>query len=414
MAKKKTTQLVYEAKKLGKYADGSGLYVEVRDGAPLRFSFRYMFAGKAREMGLGTLNDTSLAEVRKSAEGYKKQLRDGLDPLEKKLSNKEKSVANKREREKLELLAIETFDKVAAEFLTMKQKEWSNAKHRQQWTNTLNKYASPVIGQKPVNDINQKDLLAILKPHWETKTETMSRVRQRIESVLDFSISKGYRDSQNPAAWKTSLKGLLPNPAKFQKVVHYPSLPYKELPAFMAKLVDGDALSQTAMRFLILTCARTGEALGATWSEIDLDEKRWVIPAERMKAGVEHRVPLTPAVIGLLNSLPRDSEYLFKGARKGRPLSQGSMLMALRRMGYSHITPHGFRSTFRTWVSDETQYPERLAEISLAHQLRDKVEASYMRTDQISKRRQLLESWANYCDQSKSGKNVINIESNMK
>lgn len=414
MANKNLTIIAYNAKGTGKYADGGGLYVEVRDGAPLRFSFRYMLGGKAREMGLGTLNESSLSDVRKIAKDLKASLRCGIDPLEQKIANKEASLAVRHEREKQLVLDGATFDKVRDEFLLMKQGEWKNAKHRQQWTSTLDKYAAPFIGLKAVNKISQKDLLAILKPHWETKTETITRVRQRIEAVLDFSISRGYREAPNPAAWKSSLKGLLPNPAKIKTVKHFASLPYKELPEFMAKLSTGEAVSQQAMRFLILTCTRTSETLGAVWSEIDFEQALWVIPAERMKAGVEHRIPLTSPALELLESLPRDGVYLFKGGRKGRPLSQTSMLMTLRRMKFDSITTHGFRSTFRTWVSEKTQHPDRLAEISLAHQLKDKVEASYLRTDQISKRRQLLEDWARFCDQPPASKNVINIERKIK
>ena len=292
-----------------------------------------------------------------------------------------------------------TFDECAAAFIEAKQGEWKNPKHRQQWTNTLATYASPVIGKLPVADVDTGLILKILEPIWNTKTETASRLRGRIESVLSWATTRKYREGENPARWRGHLDTQLAKPSKIKKEMHHAALPYKELPGFMRKLREHTGAAASALEFAILTAARSGEVLGARWDEIDLEEGIWTIPTGRMKVRREHRVPLSDAATAVIAKMQNEvqSDFVFPGTKEAKPLSNMSMLMVLRRMGRQDLTTHGFRSTFRDWASETTAYPHEVCEMALAHTITNKAEAAYRRGDLFDKRRRLMQDWANYC-----------------
>src|SRR5690554_2024057 len=383
----------------GLYSSGKGLYLKVNGVDAGSWIYRYMLDGKTRKLGLGSAAGVTLAQARQMADQQRALLAQGIDPRE--------------HREAVELentAAAVTFDSVAADYIAAHRPGWKNAKHAQQWENTLKTYASPVIGKLAPGDVTTAHVLEVLKPIWTEKTETASRVRNRIELVLDAAKARGLREGENPARWRGHLDKLLPRREKVQAVKHHTALPYPQLPAFMA-LLTGDDMTTKAMQMTILTACRTSEVLGATWDEIDLQARIWTIPANRMKARKEHRVPLADAVLALLDSLPRieGNPYLFPGMKVGRPLSNMAMLMGLRRMGRDDLTMHGFRSTFRDWAGECTPHPRDVCEQALAHSLGNDVEAAYRRGDLLEKRRALMNDWAAYCT-SKPTINVIPIQ----
>ncbi len=341
-------------------------------------------------MGLGSLETVSLAEAREAAQDARKQVQAGVDPIAKR--NSEKAVA------KAEANNLETFKQFAEEYIRKNSDHWKNDKHRAQWGNTLQAYAYPVFGDLHVNDITKAHLLQVLDPIWDSRTETARRLRARIETVIDSAIAADVREGENPARFGV-LKFLLPNQGRRPKVRHHPAMPYAEIGSFVTALREREDLSARALEFLILTAARTGEVIGAKWSEIDRDGALWTVPAKRMKAGKEHRVPLTAEALTVLDTLPviDGNPHLFPGARKGRPLSNMAMLGLMRRMKFDRFTAHGFRSSFRDWAAEQTSFPREVAEAALAHGNPDKVEASYQRGDFFEKRRRLMEAWATYC-----------------
>lgn len=351
-------------------------------------------AGKAvprrLNMGLGPYPEFSLAEAREKARELRKQIRNGIDPL------KEKH--DRKAQEEKEARRQKTFCECAEAVLEIKGRELRNKKHIAQWRSSLEAYAYPFIGQKKVREITREDLLTLLEPIWLTKNETASRVRGRIETVLDYAKAKEYFDGDNPAAWKGMLKPLLPAPDKVQNKKHHAALPYVETGAFIRALHVRTGISARALEFSILTAARSGEIRGAEWSEIDLEAKTWTIPAERMKAGKEHRVPLSDAAVALLKTLPRfkDNNFVFPAPRGGQ-LSDMSLTAVLKRMGRNDLTQHGFRSTFREWAGETTNYPREVIEHALAHQLADKAEAAYQRGTLWPKRVSLMDEWSRYC-----------------
>ncbi len=388
-------------KRPGRYADKDGLYLNISKDGSKSWLYRYQSQGKRRWMGLGGYDSisNSLKIARRKAAEFRVVVNEGRDPLAERAARAEQQRLEGEQLKLAKARSEKTFEVVAGEFLDAKSHEWSNAKHRQQWRNTLSQYVYPILGVKPVAEITHHEVLAVLEPHWSTKNETMTRVRQRIEAIFDFAIAMDYRYEPNPAEWKTRLKPLLPSPAKiqFSKRRHHPALPYDDMPVFFLDLQARDGLASKALVFTILTAARTSEALQAEWAEIDLTNRIWVVPRSRMKAGKEHRVPLSDPVVDLLASLPRVNSYVFPGSKFGRPLSNVAMLNVLRRMGRQDITVHGFRSTFRDWVAEQTHFPARVAETALAHQLKDNAERAYQRGDLIEKRVQLMQAWANYC-----------------
>lgn len=373
----------------GKYEDGGGLRLVVSNSGARKWVLRFTIKGKRREMGLGSFPDVGLADARSEASVYRQQASEGIDPIEARST---------------ELEAIPSFATCAARFIRSHRHGWKNAKHARQWVSTLKTYAKPVIGPKLVDAIETKDILEILNPIWTTKTETAKRVQSRIENILDFAAAHKYRDRNNPARWRGHLDMLLPKPSKVRTVKHHPAMPYTEVPSFMTELAENGCVSALALRFLILTATRTSEVLQAQWSEIDLDAAVWTVPAIRMKAKREHRVPLSDMMIIDLQSLPRldGNPYLFPGARYGKPLSNMALLQLMRGMGYGvngtrgDAVPHGFRSSFRDWSGEVSSFPRDVAEMALAHVIENKVEAAYRRGDLFEKRRKMMQAWTNY------------------
>jgi integrase len=380
--------------KPGTYEDGNGLRLVVSKTGRKSWVFRYQISGKRREMGLGKYPGRSLENARNDAEDSRRQISAGIDPID----------AANAEREAEQAAAIIeaakkiTFDSVAADYIAAHRPGWKNAKHAQQWENTLNTYASPFIGKLSPGDITTEHVLKVLQPIWTEKPETASRVRNRIELVLDAAKARRLREGENPARWRGHLDKLLPKREKVQAVKHHPALPWSELPAFMATLKKSEKVTFKAMQMTILTACRTSEVLGATWDEIDLEARVWTVPADRMKMRKVHRVPLADALVTLLKQLPRqdDNPHLFPGMKTGKPLSNMAMLMGLRHIKRTDLTMHGFRSTFRDWAGECTPHPRDVCEQALAHSLGNAVEAAYRRGDLFEKRRALMDDWAHY------------------
>jgi integrase len=375
----------------GYYGDGGGLYLRVAPGGAKGWIFRYGGRGRRRDMGLGGYPAIGLAQARELAGECRSVLAAGLDPI---AARKEKRAA----------LAVEAakamaFADCANAYINAHEAGWRNPKHRQQWKNTLRTYVSPVLGKLPVAAVDTGLVVKVLEPIWTRKPETASRVRGRMEAVLDWAKVRGYRTGENPARWRGHLDHLLPAKAKVRKVEHHAALPYAQAGAFVASLRQQPGISARALEFLILTATRTSETLGATWDEVDMKANLWTIPAGRMKAGKEHRVPLSDVALAVLKEMReiRHSDYVFPGARDGRPLSEMSLLMLLRRMNHGDITAHGFRSTFRDWAAERTTFEREVAEMALAHAIPDAVEAAYRRGDLFDKRRKLMDAWAAYC-----------------
>ena len=386
---------------------GGGLYLTITKGGSASFGFRYN-SGKnengnprKRLIGLGAFcsNNNTLAMARNKAIRLKAMINQGIDPIEQSLQDKAKAQAvikaNKIKDEKNQA----TFDKVALEYIESKKAEWKNAKHRQQWVNTLTTYAFPTIGKIPVSGIETEHVLAILKPIWRTKTENATRVRTRLEAVLSYAEAHNWRSGGNPARWRGHLSVILPSPQKLKELKHHSALSYGELPSFMNILSNTDGMGARALELTILTATRTKESLGARWEEFDLNNRVWTIPKERMKAGVEHRVPLSDQAMKVATKMAdqKMSDYVFPNRASGKPMSNAGMSSVLKRLERTDITVHGFRSTFRDYVAEKTNTPGRIAEAALAHKLKDASEAAYQRGDLIEKREILMQTWANYC-----------------
>jgi integrase len=336
------------------------------------------------------VNAISLAEARKRTAECRRMRHDGIDPIE--------ARGAQRDQKRLEGARSMTFDVCAEAYIEAHKASWRNGKHAEQWRGSLRNYASPVFGSSPVQAIDLALVMKALEPIWQTKSETASRLRGRIESVLDWATVRGYRKGENPARWRSHLDKLLPTRAKIQKVKHYPALPYAEIGAFMEALRGQEAVAARALEFLIQTAARTGEIIGTRWDEVDLTDKIWVVPGARMKAGREHRVPLSGPALAVLKKMNEicESDFVFPGGKKGMPLSNMAMLALLKRIGRNDLTAHGFRSTFRDWAAERTTFPREVVEMALAHTIENKVEAAYRRGDLFQKRRQLMEAWARF------------------
>lgn len=392
MADGKLTALkVKHLTKPGHYADGGGLYFRVAEGNRRSWLFRFKRGGKGHWMGLGPAEDLTLAKAREKAAECRQALRDGLDPLQARRDAKAEALAAQEH----------TFQKIAEAYIAAHELTWKNEKHAWQWKRTLEMFAFPRLGEKPVAAINSRDVLSVIEPIWTEKPETAARVRGRIETVLDYATARHLRTGDNPARWKGHLQHALPARAKVAKVEHHAALAWREIGGFMTALVAENGLAALALRFAILTAGRTSEVIGAKWSEIDLDSAVWTVPGERMKAGREHRVPLSAqavAVLKLAETLrTEDTEYVFPGAKKRAPLSNMAMLVLLRRMKREDLTAHGFRSTFRDWAAESTAFPREVCEAALAHSKRDRVEAAYQRGDHLEKRRKLMALWGAHC-----------------
>ena len=398
MAEKLSAAFVKKTTRPGKYPDGGNLYLQIaesgrKDGSSIvtrSWLFRYSRFAKDTWLGLGPYPDVSLAEARDLATAERKKKRSGIDPL-----------TDKRTRRRAIRAAHEnmmSFAECAEKYVDSQAPSWSNSKHVAQWRSTLTNIAGPVIGHLPVDQVDTVLVLRCLEPIWNEKTETANRLRGRIEAVLDWATVRGYRKGDNPARWRGHLNKLLPKPGKVAPVKHHPALPYSDIGEFMLLLRASPGAAARALEFTILTAARTSEVILAQWSEFNLHGKAWRVPAERMKSKREHRVPLSPAAIGVLEVMKHyDGTYVFPSHKRGSHLSNAAMLQVLKRLGRSDITVHGFRSTFRDWCAESTNYPADVAEMALAHMLRDKTEAAYRRGDLFDKRRRLMNDWARYC-----------------
>jgi len=400
----------------GTYGDGGGLYLNVGPTGGKSWLFRFMISGKAREMGLGPVHTIGLAEARERALAARKMRLDGTDPLEARRAEKARKLAEAAAK----AASLVSFRTAAEGYIEANKAGWKNKQHAWQWTATLKSDVYPVIGDVPVSEITTGHVTRILTPIWTTKAETAARIRGRIETVLDYARVHGWRTGENPARWKGHLDHILPARSKVSKVEHHAALPWGEIGGFMVKLEEEAGLAALALRFTILTAARTGEVIGATWGEIDLHAKVWTVPAERMKAGQEHRVPLTDPALAVLRAAaklrgeekPAADAPVFPGGKNGKGaagLSNMAMLALLRRLDRGDLTVHGFRSSFRDWASEATRHEQAVVEKALAHTIESKVEAAYRRGDLFEKRRKLMQDWATFCGRVAPGENVATL-----
>jgi len=389
MASKLTARKV-ETAKPGKYSDGGNLYLIVADTGARKWVLRFTWRGRAKEMGLGSASIVPLADAREKAASARRKIAKGLNPID----------------ERKRGGGTPTFGEMADDVRETLSAGFRNEKHKAQWKSTLETYAAP-LRARPVDTIATDDVLAVLKPIWTAKAETASRVRGRIEKVLDAAKAKGFRDGENPARWRGHLDHLLPKPLKLARG-HHAAMPYEDVAAFIAQLQKREASSAQALELCILTAARSGEVLGMRWAEIDLDKKIWKVPADRMKAGREHRVPLSPRATTILRQLEKHkaSEFVFPGQARNNQLSNMAMEMVLRRMKIAGATVHGFRSSFRDWAGNVSSFPREVVETALAHVIGDKAEQAYRRSDALEKRRRLMDAWCAYCE-PKTSVNVV-------
>jgi integrase len=368
-----------ETAEAGRHGDGRGLFLYVKPTGARSWVLRYQVQGRRHDLGLGAYPDVTLAIARQRATDARRLILDGDDPIAKRRQAQPK-----------------TFKDAALELIESKRPGWKNAKHAAQWTSTLEAYVFPSLGRMQVTKIATADVVGALKPIWSQKPETANRVRQRIEAVLDYASALGIREGDNPARWRGHLDNLLPKPTKVRAVKHHPALPHADIADFMDALSKRSGVSARALTFTILTAARSGETRGMTWAEVDLDNRVWTIPAQRMKAAKEHRVPLTPDAIAQVGTRGKDTDLVFGSEMKtGKPISDVSMTSLLRRMNYDTMKVHGFRSTFRDWAGETTSFPREVIEAALAHGIKDKAEAAYARSDLFDKRRMLMEAWEN-------------------
>ena len=396
MAFLKSARSVETVTEIGYHRCDRGLYLQVAGSGTKSWLFRYKspVTGKQREMGLGSLNLVSLASARDIAVECRRQVLSGLDPLEERGRVKRVRL--------LEQARSITFQEAAEQCIASKKPEWKNAKHAQQWANSLTTYAYPVFGTLSVSDLDTDLVLKAIEPIWISKAETASRVRQRIETVWDWARARKYVEGENPARLRGHIDKILAKTAKVKRVKHHAAVPYKQIATFIIKLRGRKGSSALAMEFMILTAARTGEVRGARWQEIDFTTKVWTIPADRMKAGKEHRVPICKRALEILNSIKSNrnpDEFVFPGWKTGTGLSDGAMLALLRKMDEGPYTPHGFRSTFRDWAAEEAhQFSNETIELALAHTIKNKAEAAYRRGDQLERRRELMQTWDTFIE----------------
>ncbi|MEM8540553.1 MAG: integrase arm-type DNA-binding domain-containing protein [Pseudomonadota bacterium] len=390
---KLTDRTVKAATKAGRLSDGGGLFLRISPSGGRSWSFMHNKDGKRDEIGLGSYPAKSLASARDTAAALRTEVAEGRNP---------RDYLNPEKFEK------HTFGSCVDVFLKTNATAWRSEKHSKQWRTTLETYCKPIMG-KDVAEVTITDIRDLLSPIWVNKHETATRVRGRIERVIDYAMAEGWRETSNPAIWRGGLKALMPEIDKKRlKRRHFPAMHYNDVPDFIIRLRNHEALAARALEIVILTACRTGEVLGARWSEIDLDAALWTIPANRMKAGAEHVIPLTEPTQAILGQLfeTRTSDLVFEGQKRGRPLSQMSMLMLLRRMKMTDVTVHGFRSSFRDWAGNETEFPREVAEACLAHEVGNAVERAYRRSRAIDKQRQLLSVWADYVTGTEHG-NVV-------
>lgn len=408
--KHKLTALeIRNARQVGRYGDGAGLYLAItraqgstaaKDADAVNRSWLFIFTapdGRRREMGLGSADHVSLADAREAAEKARKLLIGGVDPIEQRKADRAAAALNR--------MRVLTFKQACEAFIKANKAKWKNEKHAAQWGATLEAYAYPKIGALGVGAVDVGAVLSVLEPIWNEKPETAARLRGRIEAVLTWATVRGYRAGENPARWRGHLSEVLPERGKVKGVKHHAALPPAELAAFMATLRKQEGMAALALEFTILTAGRTSEVLGARWAEMDLTEKVWTVPGERMKGGREHRVPLSSQALALLERVQAlgVKGWVFPSPNKRKALSNMAMLALLERMGRSDLTVHGFRSTFRDWAGDHTTFPREVAEAALAHVIGDKAEQAYRRSDALEKRRKLMQAWADFADKAAAG-----------
>ena len=382
----------------GRYPDGAGLLLQIATAGTKSWIYRFMLNGKSREMGLGPFPLISLSEARAAATDARKLCFNGIDPIEERRAARAKTA--------LEKARSVTFGDAAKRYIAAHRAAWRNEKHATQWEATLATYVEPHIDKLPVQDIETGLVMKVLEPIWSEKPETAARVRGRVEAIINWATARGYRIGDNPARWRGHLEKLLPKRSKVRKVRHHPCLSYGELPNFMSVLRKTPGTAARALEFAILTAARTGEVIGAQVSEIDLENKVWIVPADRMKAGNEHRVPLCERAIDIVKEISRDEKnaHVFPGRYSPEGLSNMSLLKVLKTIGRSDVTVHGFRSSFRDWAAEQTNHPAEVVEMALAHTVQDKTEAAYRRGDLFEKRAQVMSDWGAHCSPDNSGK----------
>jgi integrase len=397
-----TAMKVAKVKKPGLLSDGGGLYLRIAPGGSKQFIFRYAVNGRLRDMGIGPVHTVDLAMAREKALEARRLRLEGIDPI----AHKRARIAALRAADAKAM----TFRQCAEGYIRDNEKEWKNAVHHRQWTTTLRKYVYPMLGELPVAVIDTPLVLKVVKPLWGHKTETASRVRGRIEAILGWATVHHYRKGDNPARWQGLLEHALPAKAKVAKTKHHVALPYADIAPFMAKLRQDTSAAAKCLEFIVLTAARLGEATGAMWSEIDFANRIWTIPAGRMKGGKEHRIPLSDAAMAVLEAMRavRMSDFVFPGMRDGQPVAPRTIQDLVKNVG-GEITVHGFRSSFRDWAAERTNFPREVAEMALAHAIPSAVEAAYRRGDLFEKRRRLMDAWANYCAKPATGGKVVAI-----
>jgi integrase len=386
-----TALAVNRASNKGMYADGGGLYLHVSGNGAKSWIYRFMLDKRPREMGLGATHTITLAEARDMAVECRKLRREGIDPIEIRRVRRQGAL--------LDAAKAMSFTECAERYIAANKAGWRSPKSLAAWKGTLAAFVYPAFGKLPVQAIDTALVTKAIGPIWTTKPETAGRVRGRIEAILDYARVQGWRAGENPARWRGHLDKALPKKTKVRAVEHHPALPFGELPVFMGKLRQENGSAARPLELAIVTAARTGEIIGARWSEIDLAGQVWTIPGARMKGGREHRVPLSDAALAIIGKMAEDrsSDFVFPGGNRGRPLSNMAMLQVLKRMKRADLTVHGFRSTFRDWAAERTNFQNEVIEMALAHALGDKVEAAYRRGDLFDKRRRLMEAWAAYC-----------------
>jgi integrase len=394
---------VARAKQPGMYADGGGLYLRVAEGGSKQWVFRYAAGTRDRDMGLGPVHTLTLPEAREKAREARLFRLEGIDPIEAKRAR----IAALRAADARAM----TFKQCAEGFIKDNEASWTSARHRQEWVGSLVRLVYPTLGSLPVAAIDTPLVLKVLKPIWEKTPETASRVRGRIENVLGWATVHHYRAGDNPARWGGLLEHALPARSKIAKVEHHAALPYAEIGAFVAKLRGDSGVAAACLQFITLTAARLDEARSSTWDEIDLANRIWVVPARRMKADKEHRVPLSDGTVAILEQMQviRQSDYVFPGRLEGRPIGDNTIWRLAKQAAGSNITVHGLRSTFRDWASERTSFSREVAEMALAHAIPNAVEAAYRRGDLFDKRRKLMEAWAEFCGKPQSGGEVVAI-----
>jgi integrase len=398
---------VATARKAGLISDGGGLYLRIGPSGTKAWVFRYGRSGRAHDMGLGAESVVRLAKARERAAECRRLLSEGLDPIQARR-------AQRRARQ-LEAAKLVTFRQAAETFIDLNKAGWRNAKHAAQWSATLETYAYTVLGDQLLQMVDTDLVTKVLEPIWTAKHETATRVRQRIEKVLDAATTRGQREGPNPARWRGHLENILPKLGRTRTVEHHAALPYSEIGAFLVELRQQKGVAAAALEFTIITAARTGEAIGARWREIDFEAATWTVPAVRMKAHREHVVPLASAAVDVLRRMeearaPGASSadgFVFAGDQAERHLSNMAMAMLLRRMSRDDVTVHGFRSSFRDWAAERTSFPREVAEMALAHAIDDKTEAAYRRGDLFEKRRRLADAWAKFCNSPARGGDVV-------